>query len=56
MAHMWLNLATLRFGASEQEVQENAKSNRDLVASNMTPAQIAEAQRLARGWKPKKEK
>jgi hypothetical protein len=28
---------------------------RDIVASEMTPAQIAEAERLAREWKPKKE-
>jgi len=26
---------------------------RDLVATRMTPAQIAEAQRMAREWKPK---
>ena len=26
---------------------------RDLVATKMTPAQIAEAQRLAHEWKPK---
>jgi hypothetical protein len=25
---------------------------RDLVAAKMTPAQIAEAQKLAREWKP----
>jgi hypothetical protein len=27
-----------------------ATKNRDLVAAKMTPAQIAEAQRLAREW------
>jgi len=27
--------------------------NRDGVAAMMTPAQIAEAQKLAREWKPK---
>jgi hypothetical protein len=32
---------------------ENAVKNRDIVASKMTPAQLAEAQRLAREWKPK---
>ena len=32
-----------------------AVKNRDIVAAKMTPAQIAEAQRLAREWKPKKE-
>jgi len=54
-AHMWFNLAASRFPASEGEKRELAGANRDLVASKMTPAQIAEAQRLAREWKPKKE-
>jgi uncharacterized protein len=44
-AHMWLNLA------AAQGIQEAIK-NRDLVALKMTPLQIAEAQRLARKWKP----
>jgi len=43
-AHMWFNLAAAR------EEQGAAKA-RDAVASFMTPAQIAEAQRLARAWK-----
>jgi hypothetical protein len=30
-----------------------AVQDRDLAASKMTPAQIAEAQKLAREWKPK---
>jgi anti-sigma factor RsiW len=29
---------------------------RDLIATKMTPAQIAEAQKLAREWAPKPEK
>jgi len=45
-AHMWFNLA----GANG--IPEGVR-NRDLVASKMTPGQIAEAQRLAREWKPK---
>jgi TPR repeat protein len=45
-AHMWFNLAAANgYG--------NAVKNRDLVASKMTPDQMAEAQRLAREWKPK---
>src|SRR5262249_46453332 len=47
-AHMWLNLA----GA--QSFQD-AGEFRDEVARRMTPAQIAEAQKLAREWKPKLE-
>ena len=54
-AHMWFNLAASRFPASDKESRERAVKNRDRVASKMTPAQISEAQRLAREWKPKKE-
>jgi TPR repeat protein len=46
-AHLWYNLA----GASGDAT--SAKF-RDLVAAKMTPAQIAEAQKLAREWRPKK--
>ena len=47
LAHMWYNLAAAQ-GAGV------AAKNRDRVAAKMTPAQIAEAQRLAREWKPAK--
>ena len=46
-AHMWSNLA------AAQGV-EMAMDNRAIVARRMTPAEIAEAQRLAREWKPGK--
>jgi TPR repeat protein len=55
LAHMWFNLAVSRFPASEGKDREVAVKNRDIVTSKMTPAQITEAQRLAREWKPKKE-
>ncbi|HSG06069.1 MAG TPA: tetratricopeptide repeat protein [Nitrospiria bacterium] len=55
LAHMWFNLAASRFSASEGDEREMAVKNRDTASSKMTPAQIAEAQRLAREWKPKKE-
>ena len=45
-AHMWLDLTT-RLG------DNSAAYKRDLIAKDMTPAQIAKAQRLAREWKPK---
>ena len=32
---------------------EKAKNARDLIAKRMTSEQIAEAQRLAREWRPK---
>jgi TPR repeat protein len=45
IAHMWLNLAAVNG-------DKDAVKGRDMVAAQMTPAQIAEAQKLARGWKP----
>ncbi len=45
-AHMWYSLAAARGN-------KIARNKRDLLAKKMTPAQIAEAQRLAREWKPK---
>jgi len=50
-AHLWYNLAAST--QKEPEERERAARNRDLVAARMTPAQIAEAQRLAREWRPK---
>ncbi|MBP2679069.1 MAG: hypothetical protein H6Q82_2134, partial [Deltaproteobacteria bacterium] len=55
LAHKWFNLAASRYPASEIDARKKAIHNRDLVASKMTPAQIAEAQKLAREWKPKME-
>jgi TPR repeat protein len=53
-AHMWFNLAaaTSRYGSYEEG---RAAEARDEIASKMTPAQIAEAQKLAREWEPKRE-
>jgi uncharacterized protein len=48
-AHMWYNLAC---ASGDADVSPQAVKNRDIVASKMTPQQIAEAQRLARKWKP----
>ncbi len=48
-AHMWLNLAAAQGG----EDGAKAANDRDAVATKMTPDQIAEAQQLARDWKPK---
>ena len=49
-AHKWLNLATSRASA---EMNKRFGAARDRVGEKMTSAQIAEAQRLAREWKPK---
>ena len=45
-AHKWYNLAAANG-------HKKAAEYRDALAEQMTPAQIAEAQRLAREWKPK---
>ncbi len=55
-AYMWFQLASTRFTASQQHRVQFAIDNRDFAAASMTPEQIAEAQRLAREWKPKPEK
>ncbi len=51
LAHMWLNLAAARLPPGED--RDMAVSNREQIEKLMTPAQVAEAQRLAREWKPK---
>jgi hypothetical protein len=48
----WLNLAASRFPASQAVARNNAVRGRDKATKEMTPEQIAEAQRLLRGWKP----
>lgn len=47
-AFMWFQLAA-------DQGDDEAAYNRDVLAARMTPAQIADAQRLAREWKPKSE-
>ncbi len=44
-AYMWSNLAAA-------QGDKRARKARDIVANIMTPAQLAEAQRLSREWKP----
>lgn len=44
-AYMWFSL-------SAAQGREGAAAFRDLIARRMTPARIAEAQKLAREWKP----
>ena len=46
-AHMWFNLSAARG-------EQRAAKNRDSIAKRMTPAQIVEAQTLAREWQPKR--
>ncbi len=51
LAHMWFNLAAARMPPGEG--RDKMVSNRDLTEKRMTPDQLAEAQRLARQWRPK---
>ncbi len=50
-AHMWYNRAASRLPPGED--RDNAVKNRDIVAKRMTPAQISEAEKLARERRPK---
>jgi TPR repeat protein len=49
LAHQWYNLAA----SSNEDVVAEARMGRERLAKIMSPAQIAEAQKLAREWKPK---
>jgi len=49
-AHMWVNLAASR---ASGDAQKKYADYRDRLAREMTAQQIAEAQRLAREWRPK---
>jgi len=48
LAQMWLNLSAL----SPVQAQALRAKARDDLAKKLTPEQLAEAQRLAREWKP----
>jgi TPR repeat protein len=52
LAHMWFNLASSP--ATNADLRQMAVQHRDQVATKMTPAQIAEALRMASEWKPTK--
>jgi TPR repeat protein len=52
LAYMWANLAA----AQGIMLGEDAAKDRDRIAKLMTAAQIAEAQKLTREWKPKPER
>lgn len=62
-AHMWVNLSIAGLNPSpffsrsiNEEVDHFVRELRDQIAAQMTAAQIAEAQRLAREWKPSQPK
>lgn len=53
-AHMWFNLAAAATGnpLASLVVAPKAKQERDLLTGKMSREQIAEAQEMARNWKP----
>ena len=48
-AHKWFNIAA---SSAEADDREKSAASRNLVAALMTQRQLAEAQRLAREWRP----
>ena len=53
--HMWLNLALASYSFELNEsVHREATSARSSISRLLTPEQLAEAQRRAREWKPKR--
>ena len=55
-AHKWYNLSASQHPASEEVKRKIAVILRDNLAAQMTQAQVAEAQRLAREWMAEFEK
>ena len=51
LAHMWFNIVAAQTIPGDSR-HYFATEKRDYMADRMTPEQIAEAQRLAREWKP----
>jgi len=52
-ATKWFKVAAARFPASEKQKRDKAMKNSELLAKKMTSTQVAEADKLAREWKPK---
>ena len=54
LAHMWYDIAASNY--TETKDREGATRNRDAIGSLMKPAEVEQAQKMAREWKPKKGK
>jgi TPR repeat protein len=52
-AYAWHDIAASRYPAARAEEREGAIRARDAVAVKMTPAQLAEAKKRVREWKPR---
>ena len=53
IAHKWYNLAASHYARWEADIGASAARSRDRLTTRMTPAQIADAQKMAREWEPK---
>lgn len=49
---MWFEIALRFAAAAERPIREDVERARDLVAARLTPAEIEEAKRRAREWRP----
>ena len=52
-AQKWFSIAATRYPANQQKNRDTAQKNVDKLTKQMTPAQVAEAQRLAKEWRPR---
>jgi TPR repeat protein len=52
-AHMWFNIVAANFTADAETLRRDANRERNMLAAQMTPTQVTEAEGLARSWKPK---
>jgi TPR repeat protein len=53
LAHLWFSLASAGDSSSDEDARRAAIQMRDSIKNEMTLEQIAEAQKLAREWKPR---
>ena len=56
LAYMWFTLAASHYPAAEIADRNDVAIKINEIALKMVPEEIAEAQRMAREWKPKKER
>ena len=51
-AYKWLTLAIAGYTAKNQDRRDQAIKDKAALAKRMTKAQVTEAERLAKAWKP----
>jgi TPR repeat protein len=54
LAHKWYNLAATHYATWEADIGANAARSRDRLTEKMTTEQVAEAQKMAREWGPRR--